>query len=255
MADLLIEGPYQTTTKLKDLGGGVYAPMVSLEPASIGGAAGASLVTTASGTAARQVLVDPITGNASLVQAFHNTDNQVVSGTSYGLFTGGVDQIINGSGNLDRKRGVAGDAMAITGLAAEAPMLWNGTTFDRQRGNSDATLATLAAASAGASIADQLNGNGRGVQIGINITAITGTTPSLTVTVQGKDVASGVYYTLLASAALTATGFTLLTVYPAAPTTANVSSPQVLPRTWRVTYAIAGTIPAVTATIGASVIV
>ena len=112
-----------------------------LDPVSIvagaagGGSAGPSLVTTAAGTAARQVLVDPTTGNASLVQAFHNTDNQVVSGTSYGLFTGGVDQIINGAGNLDRKRGVSGDGMAITGLAAEVPMVWNGATFDRVTGS------------------------------------------------------------------------------------------------------------------------
>ena len=100
-----------------------------------GGGGGASLVTTAQGTAARQVLVDPITGNASLVQAFHNADNQAIGATSYGLLTGGVDQLINGAGNLDRKRGVSGDGMAITGLAAEVPMIWNGTTFDRSTGS------------------------------------------------------------------------------------------------------------------------
>lgn len=91
----------------------------------------ASLVTTSLGTAGRMVLVDPTTGNGSLVQAFHNSDNQAVGATSYGLFTGGVDQIVNGAGNLDRKRGVSGDGMSITGLAAEVPMLWNGSTFDR----------------------------------------------------------------------------------------------------------------------------
>lgn len=117
-----------------------------------------------------------------------------------------------------------------------------------------AALITLAAQGAGTvTSADQTNKQGRGVQIGINITAIGGT-PTLTVTVEGKDSVSGVYYTLLASAAISAAGFTLLTVYPGAPSTANVSAPQVLPMTWRVKAVVAGTTPSVTATIGASVI-
>jgi hypothetical protein len=94
-----------------------------------------SLVTTTLGTAARVVLVDPTTGNGSLVQAFHNADNQAVGATSYGLMTGGVDQLINAAGNLDRKRAVSGDAMAVTGLAAEVPMLWNGASYDRATGS------------------------------------------------------------------------------------------------------------------------
>jgi len=95
----------------------------------------ASLVTTSAGKAARVVLVDPTTGNGSLVQAFHNADNQALGATSYGLMTGGVDQLLNGAGNLDRKRAVSGDAMAATGLAAEAPMLWNGSSYDRAPGD------------------------------------------------------------------------------------------------------------------------
>ena len=95
------------------------------------GSLSASLIATAAGSASRVVLVDPVSGNGSLVQAFHNADNQVVGATSYGLLTGGVDQLINASGNLDRKRAVTGDGMSLVGLAAEAPMLWNGTTFDR----------------------------------------------------------------------------------------------------------------------------
>jgi hypothetical protein len=47
----------------------------------------ASLSPTASGAAYRVVLVDPTTGNGSLVQAFHNADNQTVGTTSYGLMT------------------------------------------------------------------------------------------------------------------------------------------------------------------------
>jgi len=97
--------------------------------------------------------------------------------------------------------------------------------------------------------ADQQNLGRKGIKVFVNITAGAGT---LTVTIQGKDPNSGTYYTILASAALSGNGMTVLTVYPAAPATANLSANDVLPDTWRIS-AVVGTNP-VTATIGASVI-
>jgi hypothetical protein len=81
------------------------------------------------------------------------------------------------------------------------------------------------------------------------------TTTSVVINIQGKDAASGKYYTLLSSAAITTAITTVLTLYPGAPSTANVSSPQVLPRTWRVQAVVTGGGSAATATVGASVIV
>lgn len=131
----------------------------------------------------------------------------------------------------------------------------SGLSHDEESNHDKAALVTLSAQGIGAiNSPDQTNINSRGVQIGVNITALTGTGPTLTVKIQGKDAASGVYYDLLTSAALAATGFTLLTLYPGAPVTANASSPQVLPAVWRVVATVAGTGPAVTATVGASVI-
>lgn len=127
--------------------------------------------------------------------------------------------------------------------------------FMRGNVSNVSAIAALAAASAGANGADQLNLNARGLKLVIDITAITGTTPTLTVTIQGKDPVSGKYFTILASAALSATGTTVLTVYPGLTASANVTANDVLPRDWRVITAIAGTTPAVTATIGASLIV
>lgn len=115
-------------------------------------------------------------------------------------------------------------------------------------------VTALAAASVGANGADQLNLNARGLKLVIDITTITGTTPTLTVTIQGKDPVSGKYFTILASAALNATGTTVLTVYPGLTASANITANDVLPRDWRVITAIAGTTPAVTATIGASLV-
>jgi|GEM_PF-6671103 hypothetical protein len=130
--------------------------------------------------------------------------------------------------------------------------LFNGSSFDRARGNVDlGAVLSVAAATTAQNSGDLTNFNGRGAQIGIDVTALTGT--SCTVVVQGKDVASGQYYTLLSSAPITAPGFTVLTVYPGAATAANASSPQVLPRTFRVL--LTPTSATVTATIGVSVIV
>lgn len=49
----------------------------------------------------------------------------------------------------------------------------------------------------------------------------------------------GKYYTLLASAALTGTGTTRYRIYPGLTADANVVASDVLPRTWRVTVAVA----------------
>jgi hypothetical protein len=116
-------------------------------------------------------------------------------------------------------------------------------------------VVSLSGASTSGNTAAQDNPQWRGLQLGINITAIAGTSPTLTVIVEGLDEASGQYYTLLSSAALAATGFTLLSVYPGIAAAANSAASQVLPKSWRVRYTIAGTTPAVTATIGASLII
>lgn len=116
-------------------------------------------------------------------------------------------------------------------------------------------LITHAAAGAGVvNGADQTNLNGSGIKVVVDITGITGTAPSLTVAIQGKDTASGKYYNLLTSAALTANGTYVLTVYAGLVAAANVAVNDVLPRTWRIVSTIAGTAPVVTATVGAVVI-
>lgn len=75
---------------------------------------------------------------------------------------------------------------------------------------------------------------------------------SLTVTIQGKDAASGKYFTLLASAAITSVGTTRLVVYPGNTVAANLSVSTVLPATWRVDVVKSGNAPV--ASIGASLI-
>lgn len=145
----------------------------------------------------------------------------------------------------------------ILGLADKMADLGDGTFAHRVAAvtNFDTgALITHSAASAGVNGADQNNMGARGIKLVVDITAITGTSPTLTVTLQGKDTASGKYYTILASAALSAVATTVLEVFPGAAVSANVSANSQLPRTWRVITTIGGTGPSVTATVGASVI-
>lgn len=120
--------------------------------------------------------------------------------------------------------------------------------------NSNVQLATLVALATGPVVAPMPNPVCRGVKVVIDITAITGTTPSLTVTIRGRDPMSNKAYTILASAALTATGTVVLTVYPGLVAAANLTANDVLPALWDVLLTVAGTTPAVTATIAASML-
>jgi hypothetical protein len=115
-------------------------------------------------------------------------------------------------------------------------------------------LITLTADGAGTvNSATQENFGDHGVTIGVNITAVGGT-PTLNVNIYGLDGVSNQKYLLLGSVALTAVGFTQLTVYPGIVPAANVAANSVLPSKWFVQTVVAGTTPAVTATIGASAI-
>jgi hypothetical protein len=129
---------------------------------------------------------------------------------------------------------------------------FNGTTWDRLRGNVDtAALITAAGATTTQATADQTNYNGRCVKVVLDMTTVG--TGSVTPTIQGKDAASGKYYTLLAGAAVVTNVTNVYTVCPGVTATANVSASDVLPRTWRVNV-VANNANPTTYTLGASVI-
>jgi hypothetical protein len=138
--------------------------------------------------------------------------------------------------------------LALAALAAPA-------TAQQFANSNTAALVTLTAAGAGTTnSADQTNFYGKGVQLGVNISAKSGTI-SVVVNILGKDTASGQYYTLCSTAALTATGFTLLTLYPGTTAATNADCNAPLPMTWAAQVVSGtGTTPSVTLTVGASVI-
>ena len=120
-----------------------------------------------------------------------------------------------------------------------------------QRGTHLGTLVTHTAASAGVTVPIETN-MGLGLLVFINITAISGTSPTLTVTLKGAiDEGASATYTILASAALNATGLTVLRVYPGLTASANVTANDVVPKTCQIVTAIGGTGPSVTATVSA----
>jgi hypothetical protein len=145
-----------------------------------------------------------------------------------------------------------GAANPTTPTVGAAALEWNGATFDRKRGNVNATVLASAARTATNNSADLTNYDGRGLHLVIDVTAASAT-PSVTFTIQGKDELSGKYYTLLVSAAITGVGTTVLKVYPGLTAAANLVASDILPRTWRVlaTHADADSI---TYSVGASVI-
>lgn len=80
---------------------------------------------------------------------------------------------------------------------------------------------------------------GRGIIVCVNKTANSGTSPTVTVTIQGKDL-NGAYYTILASAAISSNGSTYYRVYPGLTASANAVANDIMPRQFRVSTAIGG---------------
>jgi hypothetical protein len=129
--------------------------------------------------------------------------------------------------------------------------VWTGA----DSGNLDlGPIVTLSNTSVTGNSADLANTNAKGVIVGINLTAVTGTLPTLVTTIQGKDTASGTYYNMLSSVSIGATGFIVMSLYPTLSAVTNLVSNSILPKTWRVVYTIGGAAPSFTGTIGACLI-
>ena len=151
------------------------------------------------------------------------------------------------------------DALPVTGGGAVRGIgtlswgyLFNGSTWDRERANTEETILASAARTATTNSADFTNFNARGGHFQINVTSITAT-PSITPTIQGKDPVSGTYYDILVGTAITTTGITILKVYPGILAIANGAASDILPRTYRVSVAH-GDADSITYSVGASLV-
>lgn len=95
-----------------------------------------------------------------------------------------------------------------------------------------------------------------GVTFMINVSAVSGTTPSLEVKVQAKDELSGNFIDVPGAvvSGLTEAQLWRLTIYPGITATSNINVNNVLPRVYRISYTIGGTTPSVTFSISANYI-
>lgn len=79
--------------------------------------------------------------------------------------------------------------------------------------------------------ADFVNYGSKGIHLVVDVTVVPGVD---TVTPKLQGMINNVYYDLLVGSAIVATGTTVLKLYPGISATANVSSSDVLPGSWRV---------------------
>ena len=63
-------------------------------------------------------VADPTSGHSANVFQFHSADNVALGGSAYGINTGGVAQLLNAAGNLDRQREAGVDGVPAIGIAS-----------------------------------------------------------------------------------------------------------------------------------------
>lgn len=124
---------------------------------------------------------------------------------------------------------------------AAGQMAYNGVSgWDRWRNNAQGTLLASAARTATATSPDQTNYNAKGVQVILAVSLASGT-GGLSISIQGKDPVSNLYYTIAsASTPITAIGQFGYEVYPGS-TTAGIAGNSItlrvsglIPKTWRI---------------------
>jgi len=114
---------------------------------------------------------------------------------------------------------------------------WTGSSLDRYRAG---VVKALAYYTTSDTSDTQTNWGHKGIRITVTTTD-TILTPSLVFTLQGYNVSSATWFTVLASAAITGESTTNLFVYPGAAVTTNVSANTALPHFWRIVSAAGDT--------------
>lgn len=134
---------------------------------------------------------------------------------------------------------------------------FNGTTWDRMRGNTSVSVeASSAKTVSGNSAAAITNHSASGVILFVNVSAVSGTTPTLAVRVQVQDPVSTTWVDVPGAVTASITGVSLVTLalYPGVTVAANAAVSYPLPRTWRLAWTIGGTTPSFTFSVGAQYI-
>lgn len=143
----------------------------------------------------------------------------------------------NGTGTSAQVAAPTDAFAAINGAGVVAEqMQYNGATWDRTRGVTEATALASAVRAATNASADLTNFNGTGAIVTLDITVVPGV-DTVQLVVEGKDAVSGKYYTLVQDAAQAGAVTRVAQVHPGVGAAAggiSVSASFVLPRVWRV---------------------
>jgi len=228
----------------------------------ISGAVTISGTATASGAAAAGTAIASA-GNPIMVGGSDGTSSRTLSTSTSGVLNA---QVTGATGTAMLPAAAASaDALAnptITQVGADN-MLFNGTTWDRERNNVNGTTGDSGVKTALFNGATQTNYDARGAFITCLVSAVSGTTPQLTIQLQYSPDGGTTWLTLTPSTAVLSTAGTAnIYIYPtnlsssagstpANPVTGSIANIYVnspLPRTWRVYYAISGTTPSFTIT-------
>ncbi|MFY9223202.1 MAG: hypothetical protein WAQ98_11050 [Blastocatellia bacterium] len=133
-----------------------------------------------------------------------------------------------------------------------ANALWNGSAWDRQRGNLEATLLSSTGRTSTAQSSDIVNFNGKGLILFVNVTSAG--SGSITPTLQVKDPVSGSYKTIWqATTAIESNGLYAYMIYPGAASVGiwTEIAQCVVPRTSRLEM-VANNSNSITYSVGAS---
>ena len=99
--------------------------------------------------------------------------------------------------------------------------------------SSDVTVFASGAQTTTQTQADQTNNTAKGIKVVLDMTNVA-SSPSVTLEIDGKDAASGKYYSILTGAAVTTVSTNVYTVYPGLTASANAVANDILPHTWRI---------------------
>jgi hypothetical protein len=143
-----------------------------------------------------------------------------------------------------------GAANPTTASGGALQSMFNGTTWDRVRNNVSINVDTSAARTASGNGATFTNHNGESVAFWISVTAVSGTTPTMTVRVQWSPDNGTTWLdidtTNLQTASITATTNATLRLGVGLPVAANASANTLAPRLLRLAWTIGGTTPSFT---------
>ena len=131
------------------------------------------------------------------------------------------------------------------------------TRFQQNECNHELTIFDSAARTATANSSDFENISARGIWLALNITAASGTTPTLDIKVQRKDPLSDTYYDVVGGAFAQKTGMGSddLIIYPGITAAANRAVSSAIASRWRVVATIGGTTPSFTFSVSGGYIV